>query len=723
MTLFPNSRDGALAGEISTAIDPDSTAIRIAVAHSVAHLRPTMVLASAYAFPEAAESGYLMQQWLRSGGFGSARWHSLFVNSGTEALSTFIKYSRNRVNRTQRLRACAILTLDVTGTSTFSLGHDVPGLRSCHSDGIVVCRTVVEFLERIAIDHWDSVMIFIDRLDQHELDQILVSIPPKAPNSILAWGVLTDVAAMERLPSLTEDADAVIVGEAITRGQLPGGVVAMTHSTFDLWNNPVDSVAHVSTFGGNGLAVSLIRDELHARVTPNRPQRRAIERMRRSKVVRRARLRLHGNTWQTRAMDIAGINIDFDSAHGIRYRAGDRTYVDLASGAGPAYRGHNRLPLTIITPELRPDEGTDRLESRLQSLTGLDVLLPAVSGATAVDAAILAALYARPGRHTIVTVRGNYSGKSAVSLSVSRTSTHFRDLDVDAFRPSLPQVEELSIDDVDRLDEILDRDDIALVWLEPIQGLDCIEVPKLIVDSIRRHKRPGGYLVGVDEVLTGIWRADSANFLASAPWGPFIDICALSKGLSNAIVPIGAAMVSSEVFAAVRTSSPAAADWLRTHFHNDFAAELADYGLGEASKEMSGRESVETSLDAALGRASRSRIFSGYHRFGLHSRLVLSASLWGVARRPETVDLYEAIVARLLARRCGAVTLQLRVLPCIATPEHEALVASLDSVGKYLEGLSRTKLYTETISSSVLGGVTELLIFMTALVENRRGND
>lgn len=721
MMSSPNSRDIVLPETISEVFDSDSSQIRSAVVDRVSSKRPNMVLASTYMFPEAAEAGYLMQLWLNgSGGSHSGQWHSLFINSGTEGLSTFIKYCRNKVNRERPLVPCRILVLDTTGTSTFALGHDVPDLRSHRSDGIAVCEAVADFREKLAVHAWDSLVIFADGLDQPAIDEVEASVQSDAHDAVVAWGVLTDARAMERLPEVSSDADVIIVGEAITRRQIPSGVVAMTPRAFDLWNNPTDCVAHVSTFGGNGLAISMIRDELCTRVSPTGAQRRALERMRRSALVRRARLRLHANTWQTRAMDLAGINIEFDSADGVTYGARGRTFVDLASGAGPAYRGHNRVSLTdLAAPPC--GSGVDRLEKRLQALTGLDILLPAVSGATAVDMAILAALYARPGKRVIVTVQGNYSGKGAISVSVSRTSNHFRDLDADAFRPFLADVIEIPIDDVRELDEVLGRDDVALVWLEPVQGLDCVLVPDSVIDAVNRNRRPGGYLVGVDEVLTGLWRVDSDRFLASDRRYEAIDICALSKGLSNAIVPIGAAMLSAEVFAGIEANSPRAATWLREHFRNDFSAGLAEHALGDVQNEFSGREDVEAALKEALTRASQSRVFSGFRQYGLQSRLILSPRLWGVSRRREMVDHYEAVVARLLAHSCGAITLQLRILPCVATPEYEELVKSLKSVGAYLEGLSRTKLYTTTAARSFLGVFNELLVIMTAAVEKRRG--
>jgi ornithine--oxo-acid transaminase len=426
---------------------------------------------------------------------------------------------------------------------------------------------------------------------------------------------------------------------------------------------------------------------------------------------------MHGSPWQTRAIDLAGININFDRADGIVYSVGRRRYVDLASGAGPAFRGHNQQAAGFVTTAGTVGNESSELEAKLGELTGLPLMLPAVSGASSVDNAVLAALCARPGRNTIVTIHGNYSGKGPLSLALSRTSAHFRDRDHEAFRPYPVRIVEVAINDIPRLREILQSDGIALVWMEPVQGLDCVPLPKAVINEVVRWRDSAGYLIGVDEILTGFWRASSDRFTTFAEYGIQPDIAVLSKALSDALIPIGATMISTQLFDEMRTTAPDTAEWLRSHYRNDLGAALALAAIEAAICQRGTSGALEAALDAALVSASKSAVFAGYRRAGLLGRLLLSPQLVGKRPDPLLIDHFECLINRLVTRRCGIITLQMRLLPCTSDVHSAETISALNRLGDFLGQLTRRVVYKELITSSVAAGAREIKVMAIALRE------
>ncbi|MEU7141385.1 aminotransferase class III-fold pyridoxal phosphate-dependent enzyme [Nocardia sp. NPDC046473] len=685
--------------KIPAALFGNQDRVRAILAERVAVKSPNMVLASTYVPPDGAVAAYLLHRMFSRGDSTGTAWHSVFVNSGVEALGTVLKYLRNRHNRAAGDGVCRILVLDPTATARYAFGHAVPGLHAVVADGLVIVGAIEEFLHRVDTG-WDSYVVIADGLAPDDAAPVRAALElARERGAVVAWGLLGDESALDTLRGSVAAADLVLLGEVTVGNEMPCGTVSFTREMFALWNNTMDSIAHVSTFGGNGLATQMLTETLIRWRPTDRHERAAIARIRRNRFTRSARLRLHSNTWQTRAIDLAAINMTFDQADGVTYRLGERTYTDLASGTGPAFRGHNvQSPEAIRMAGTTGDE-TPGLEAELARLTGLPIMLPAVSGQSAVDNAILAALCCRPGRATVITCRGNYSGKGPMSLAVSRTSSFFRDRDQHAFSPYPIDVVEVDIDDIDGLRQALRRDDIALVWLEVVQGYDCVEIPQSILDEIEDQRAAAGFLVGVDEVFTGFWRCDIDNFLTCTGRGLRPDLVALSKALSDALVPIGAALISAEVFEQMSRAAPDMAYWLRTHYRNDMAAGLARAAIEAAEHDRSGAADIEAAMDAMLRRAVRSPLFAEYRRIGLLGRLVLSPRAIGAHPRPSVQNYAEAVVARLIGKRCGAITLQMRIAPSTAGDGAVELITTMAEVGEFLEHLPRWTVDRTTLSS------------------------
>lgn len=691
------------------------------LADRVAAKNPNMVLASTYLPPDGAVACYLLHRMWSRGDTTRTRWHSIFVNSGVEAIGTVVKYMRNRVNRSGCGRACRILILDPTETAVHAFGHSVPGLSSAVDDGIAIVGDADDFCARLP-GHWDGYIAVVDGIDEPGMAKVqhaLASVEPQ--QKIIARGVLRNPSAWERLCSSVENGDVIFLGEVCTNSQIPCGTVSFTHQAFSLWNNPIDCIAHVSTFGGNGIALALLCARL-AEIRPaDRGELATIERIRANPTVRRARVRLHANSWQTRNIDIAGVNITFDRADGVTYTSNNRRYVDLASGAGTAFRGHNQQSPAFISSVGTQGDEVRRLERKLAALTALPVMLPAVSGASAVDNAMLAALGARPGRSTIVTLCGNYSGKGPLSLALSRTSPFFRDLDDQAFRPYPVRVIEVDVDDIASLRKALRRDDIALVWMEAALGFDCVRIPRAVLAEVDLRRESTGYLVGFDEIFTAFWRGSPGSFLASDGFSLRPDLVAVSKALSDALMPIGATMVSASVFDDLTWRAPDTSNWLRSHYRSTFGAGLALAALDAAEETHNPDPTLEAALETMLVRAVRSPVFTGYRRVGLLGKLqvVPPSRLYGPLRQLMG-DGADALVARLIALNCAAITLQMRFAPCTAGIHQPELVRAFDAVGAFLEQLSLRRYHRAMVTSVAEFVALETASTIVAIRERRR---
>ncbi|WP_280407552.1 aminotransferase class III-fold pyridoxal phosphate-dependent enzyme [Nocardia brasiliensis] len=676
-----------------------SDRVREIVAERVAARSPNMVLASTYVPPDGVVAAYLLHRLLSSGDTTGVAWHSVFVNSGVEALGTVTKYLRNRHNRRAAAGHCRILVLDPTGTAYHAFGHSVPGLRALVADGMRIVDSAEEFSGLLATG-WDSYVVVLDGLSADAAAALRATLAAeRAKGRPVAWGLLGAEDALSRWRAAATCADLAFLGEVCVGNEMPCGTVSFTRDMFALWNNTMDSIAHVSTFGGNGLAMRMLCDTVLGWRPIGRRERAAIERMRHSDATRSARLRMHANTWQTRAIDLAAINVTFDRAEGVTYRRGTRAYTDLASGTGPAFRGHNVQSVEMIRTAGTGDE-TSRLESELARLTGLPFLLPAVSGQSAVDNAVLTALCCRPGRTAVLTLRGNYSGKGPLSLALSRTSSFFRDRDRNAFSPYPVDVLEVDPADIAALRQALRRDDLALVWLELVQGYDCLEISPGVLDEIERHRASAGFLVGVDEIFSGFWRCDIDHFLTCTGRGFRPDLVALSKALSDALIPIGATLLSAAVFEQLSQAAPDTAQWLRTHYRNDLAAGLARAAIVAAEPDRHRAAQVAAAMEEMLRRAARAPLFAGYRRVGLLGRLVLSPRAIGARPRPSVQNYAEAVIARLIMRRCGAITLQMRIAPSTAGADADELIAAMSRVGEFLERLPRWTVDRTTLAAA-----------------------
>ena len=154
------------------------------------------------------------------------------------------------------------------------------------------------------------------------------------------------------------------------------------------------------------------------------------------------------------------------------------------------------------------------------------------SGTEAVEGAIKFAR-AATGRAKIISLKGCYHGLSYGSLSVTG-SDNFQE----GFGPFLADVARVRLGDLDALEQLLKKGDVAAFLFEPVQGKG-VNFPK--DDFYQRAQtlcRTHGTLMICDEVQSGMGR--TGKWWGFQHWNLEPDIITVAKSLSGGFVPCGA---------------------------------------------------------------------------------------------------------------------------------------------------------------------------------------
>ncbi|HYA09177.1 MAG TPA: aspartate aminotransferase family protein [Gaiellaceae bacterium] len=208
------------------------------------------------------------------------------------------------------------------------------------------------------------------------------------------------------------------------------------------------------------------------------------------------------------------------------------------------------------------------------------------SGAESVEAAIKLGR-AATGRSRVLSAEHGFHGLTLGALSANANAEF-----TDRFGPLLPGFERVPWDDLGALERALIPEDVALFIVEPVQGKG-VNIPSPgYLEGAQDLCRRYGALFCVDEVQTGFGR--TGRMLALEHWGLEPDLITLAKSLSGGYVPVGALLMSNEVYEAVFNTLPNAVSHGSTFAPNDLAMaaglatlrELDEQGLVERSERL-----------------------------------------------------------------------------------------------------------------------------------------
>jgi acetylornithine/N-succinyldiaminopimelate aminotransferase len=245
------------------------------------------------------------------------------------------------------------------------------------------------------------------------------------------------------------------------------------------------------------------------------------------------------------------------------YDINGKKYLDFGSGISVNLLGHNYPPLVRAVSEqaakyfhvcnyYQSDVSAAFAEKLVQACApaGMKNVFLANSGAEANEGACkLARKYSLlkygPGRHTIVTLRGSFHGRTITTLSATGQDRFHRD-----FGPFTEGFVHIPAGDIEELDRALDGKTVAGLFLEAVQGESGI-VPQTgeFMAAAAKLCAERDILFMFDEIQCGLGR--TGTFLALEQYvdregNPIkADIVTLAKGLAGGI-PAGAVLAGEK---------------------------------------------------------------------------------------------------------------------------------------------------------------------------------
>lgn len=181
-----------------------------------------------------------------------------------------------------------------------------------------------------------------------------------------------------------------------------------------------------------------------------------------------------------------------------------------------------------------------RLAQRLVATTDghLPGVVFGVSGGEAIDLAIKVARWAT-GRQGILSAKGGYHGHTGLSMAAG--DPKYRDI----FGPNPAGFRQVPFDDLEALDRWVD-DSTAAVLLEPIPATLGMPIPREgYLRGVQDLCRQRGAKLILDEVQTGLGRTGRIWCYQHDDLTP--DLLVTGKGLSGAIYPIAATLMTAEL--------------------------------------------------------------------------------------------------------------------------------------------------------------------------------
>jgi 4-aminobutyrate--pyruvate transaminase len=218
-----------------------------------------------------------------------------------------------------------------------------------------------------------------------------------------------------------------------------------------------------------------------------------------------------------------------------------------------------------------------RLAAKLAEITprSLTRVYLTLGGSEAVDAAVRFIVQywnavGRPSKKHFIALERGYHGSSSTGAGLTALPVFHRGFDLplptqhhiaspNPYRhPQGHDAHALMAASVAALREKvaeLGADNVAAFFCEPIQGSGGVIVPpRGWLKAMREAARELGILFVVDEVITGFGR--TGPMFACEDEGVAPDLMTLAKGLTSGYVPMGATLLSEEVYAGIADGSP-----------------------------------------------------------------------------------------------------------------------------------------------------------------------
>jgi len=260
-------------------------------------------------------------------------------------------------------------------------------------------------------------------------------------------------------------------------------------------------------------------------------------------------------------LDLLEMNASYTRCEGAElHTAEGQRYLDFLSGYCVHNTGHNHPEIIAALKDELDQHGPAMLQSHVSGLAGelasrlcdlagakMQKVFFCSSGSEGVEAAIKFAR-AHTRRSGILYNDGAFHGLTCGALSLMG-SPFWRE----GFGPLLPDTEAIPFNDLESLEHKLKTKRFAAFILEPIQSEAGIRIPDPhYLEQAAGLCRKYGTLFVLDEVQTGMYR--TGKFLAAHHYGVEPDMIILAKALSGGLIPVGAVLLSDEIYKSTYTS-------------------------------------------------------------------------------------------------------------------------------------------------------------------------
>lgn len=340
--------------------------------------------------------------------------------------------------------------------------------------------------------------------------------------------------------------DIVVFDETFVDRAVPFGAFTARKALYDHWNRPGKTTFHSTTFQPNTIStlhfmrcLAAADPDFHAALAPE------LEKIHTDPAVRRELFRRLYSPSLYAAIRATGFDAADIRASGDFVVVNGRRVFDAVSGVACSVRGHNPPGYAARIAALADGHDIEAdLAKRLRDLTGLECWLPAVSGATAVENALKLTLVAQFPRRHVLALKSGFGGKTLLSLTGTANPAY--KVGIDPLYPDVLYVDPFAADATEQIDRALAKHPVAVVQMELIQAVGGVRpVPERVVRHLDVRRREHGYLLLVDEVQTGMYRAGPFTMSRSIGLAP--DLLLLGKGTSDMMFPFALTVYSAAV--------------------------------------------------------------------------------------------------------------------------------------------------------------------------------
>ncbi len=547
----------------------------------------TFLIPTKFISSECGQAAYLLNEYFNWNRSGEERicYRTFFANSRFEAIQGAVKIARHK-SLSMKKEAAAILICD----PTTELSNFVDPLNRGEAEALIPGIKIVPTLDEIrklAVQRTDLAAIALcpsQETSASDISDIFAQCKRDGIITILEQSDL-DIKSDESLIHLiTQLPDIIVTGESLTNYEIPFGAFSMSETVHEPWASMLACCTHSSTYSGNNLSVTKVREQLLTHAPCLRSDRAVQDKCAAIADDNNERLSAFAryvNPGIVKLYGLTGLDIHAVGGHGsmlfIRLKdKGEKEIFDCVAGGGAVVRGHT--PQDIV-PEVIEKHDNDKdywelLSAKLGDLC-LPHVFPALSGASAVDIGMTLAMLANEDKTKIVTFKENYAGKTLLSLVCTADKTL-----QDPFLPlyhDVTYIDPFAADAKKNLESVLSSGEVALIWFEVVQGGCEKEIPDDLIEVVNRCKDEYGYMIGTDEIFNGFFRIGGLFSFQGKVDAP--DIVTLAKPLSGGTFPFAATSVSSQLYDKAIQNKPEVVRYLEKLYQNQLGSHIALHSM------------------------------------------------------------------------------------------------------------------------------------------------